>query len=145
MPTVIISDISPTVTKEWKRFFEAELYFPNLHYAALNNCDLPFIDDSIDVISSGSGFGNTEGDKFKTVSEIYRVLKPGGLYVSGEGYVTQETLKSFSLDVQKILLEKRTDIFEDFMILPLPLNLKQLTHKYVVAGQPKMMKAQLPI
>ena len=111
---IIISDLSPTVCREWRKLFSEELFPPNVHYAALDNCDLPFEDNSIDVISSGGGFGNTEGDKYKVVREIYRVLKPGGLYVSGEGYVTQETLKSFSEDIQKILLEKRPDIFEDF-------------------------------
>lgn len=111
---IIISDLSPTVVREWKKLFEKEFNPPNVYYAALDNCDIPFEDNSIDVISSGGGFGNTEGDKFKCLTEIYRVLKPGGLYVSGEGYVTQETLKSFPESVQKILLEKRPDIFEDF-------------------------------
>jgi ubiquinone/menaquinone biosynthesis C-methylase UbiE/DNA-binding XRE family transcriptional regulator len=110
---VIISDLSPAVCREWKKLFEKEFFPPNVSYAALDNCDLPFEDNSIDVISCG-GFGNTEGDKFKAVSEIYRVLKPGGLYLSGDGYVTQETLKSFPEDIQKILLEKRPDIFWDF-------------------------------
>lgn len=39
---------------------------------------------------------------------------PGGIYVSGDGYVTQETLGSYPEYIQKILLEKRPDIFEDF-------------------------------
>ncbi len=111
---VIISDLSPTIVRQWKKLFENELFPPNVHYAALDNCDLPFEDNSIDVISSGGGFGNTEGDKFKVITEIYRVLKPGGLYVSGEGYVSQQTLKSFPEPIQKALLEKRPDLFEDF-------------------------------
>jgi len=111
---IILSDLSPTVVREWKKFFESEVNPPNIYYAALDNCDLPFLDNSIDVISSGGGFSNTEGDKFKCLTEIYRVSKPGGLYFSGEGYVTQETLKSFPENIQKILLEKRPDIFEDF-------------------------------
>jgi len=111
---IIISDWSPTVLREWKKLFEKEFNPPNVYYAALNNCDMPFEDNSIDVISGGGGFGNTEGDKFKALTEIYRVLKPGGLYVAGDGFVTQETLKSFPEGVQKILLEKRPDVFEDF-------------------------------
>lgn len=111
---IIISDLSPTIVREWKKLFDKEFYPPNVHYAALDNCDLPFNDNSIDVISAGGGFGNTEGDKFKALTEIYRVLKPGGLYVSGDAFVTQEMLKSLPLDAQKVLLEKRPDIFDDY-------------------------------
>lgn len=111
---IIISDLSPTVVREWKRLFDSEINPPNVHYIALDNCDLPFKDNSVDVISAGGGFGNTEGDKFKALTEIYRVLKPGGLYVSGDGFVTQETLKKLPLEAQKILLEKRPDIFQDY-------------------------------
>lgn len=111
---IIISDLSPTIVREWKKLFDNEFNPPNAHYAALDNCDLPFLDNSIDVISSSGGFGNIEGDKFKALREIYRVLKPGGLYVSGDGYVTHEALKVLPLYAQKVLLEKRPDIFEDF-------------------------------
>ena len=111
---VIISDLSPTIVREWKKIFDSELNPPNVSYAALDNCDLPFNDNSVDVISSGGGFGNTEGNKFKALTEIYRVLKPGGIFVSGEGYVTQETLTSLPKQAQDVLLEKRPDVFEDF-------------------------------
>ncbi|HBL83837.1 MAG: hypothetical protein A2Y17_08145 [Clostridiales bacterium GWF2_38_85] len=111
---IIISDLSPTVVLEWKKLFENEFFPPNVHYVALDNCDLPFYDNSIDVISAGGGFGNTEGDKFKALIEIYRVLKPGGLYITGDGFVTGEMLKSLPEKAQKVLLEKRPDIFEDY-------------------------------
>lgn len=111
---IIISDLSPTIVREWKKFFEKEIKPPNIYYAALDTCDIPFEDNSIDIISSGGGFVNIEGDKFKALTEIYRVLKPGGLYVSGEGFVTQETFKSLPEYAQKALMEKRPDIFENF-------------------------------
>ena len=111
---IIISDISPTCVREWKKLFDNEIQPPNIHYAVLDNCDLPFEDNSIDVISAGGGFGNTVGDKFKCLTEIYRVLKPGGMYVVGDGFITKEMLKTLPENVQKILLVKRQDVFEDY-------------------------------
>ncbi|MCL2775946.1 MAG: helix-turn-helix domain-containing protein [Oscillospiraceae bacterium] len=127
--SIIISGLSPTVLLEWKNLFETEFFPPNVCYAAVDNCDLPFEDNSIDVISSGDGFGNfsdKRSDKLKVLAEIYRILKPGGLYVSGNGFVTQETLKSFPEDAQKVLLEKRPDIFEDFYDASVTLGFKQI-------------------
>lgn len=111
---IIISDLCPTVIKEWKKLFDNEIQPPNIYYAALNNCDIPFKDNSIDVISAGGGFGNTEGDKRKALSEIYRVLKVGGLYVSGDGYVTNKYYLSLPPKVQEAFMEKFPDIFVDF-------------------------------
>ena len=111
---IIISDLSPTVLREWKKLFDKELNPPYVSYAALDNCDLPFNDNSIDVVSDAGGFANTEGDKYKCLNEIYRVLKPGGMFISGDGHVTQETLKQLPEHAQKVLMERHPDLFENF-------------------------------
>ena len=110
---LIISDISPAVVCGWKKAFDKDFNPPNAHYAALDSCDLPFEDNSIDVVVIG-GFGNTEGDKHKAVKEIYRALKPSGLYVSTDGFVTQDRLKTYPENAQKIMMEKIGYIFEDY-------------------------------
>ncbi len=110
---IIISDLSPTVVREWKKLLDGELHSPNIRYAALDNCDLPFRNDSIDVVSDGGGIGNTEGERQKALSGIYRILKPGGLFVTSTGFVTKETLCALPENVQRQLLEKRPDIFQD--------------------------------
>lgn len=112
--TIIISDLSPTVVQEWKKFLDKELNSPNISYAVFNSCSIPFEDNSIDVISDGGGIGNTEdGDKGKALKDVYRVLKPGGLFVTSTGFVTKETLAQLPIQAQAVLLEKRPDIFED--------------------------------
>jgi Methylase involved in ubiquinone/menaquinone biosynthesis len=111
---IIISDICPTVVQEWKKYLAENHSYPNLQFVVGDNCKLPFSDNSIDVVSSRGGIGNTIGSKIKAIKEVYRVLKPGGLFVSSEGFVTRETLALFDDDVQRILKEKRPDIFEDY-------------------------------
>jgi len=132
---IIISDWSPTVMREWRKLFEEEkLYPPNIHYAALDNCDIPFQDNTIDVVSAGGGFGNTEGDKHKALTEIYRILKPGGLYIVGDGFVTKEMLHSLPKHAQEVLLEKRPDIFEDYYEASVSLGFKTIDNQVYKTG-----------
>lgn len=111
--TIIISDISPTVVREWKKFLDETLDSPNLYYAAFDFCDMPFKDNSIDIISDGGGIGNCEGVKAKALKEAYRVLKPGGKLITSTGFVNKETFAALPEGVQQILAEKRPDVFED--------------------------------
>lgn len=105
--TLIINDLSPTVVNEWKHLLDCELNTPNISYAAFNFCNIPFKDNSIDVVSDCAGIGNTEdGEKGDALKEVYRVLKPGGLFVTTTGFVTKETLAVLPEHVQQILKEK---------------------------------------
>lgn len=112
--TIIINDISPTVVKEWKRHLDNELNSINISYAVFNFCDIPFNDNCIDVVSDGGGIGNTEdGEKGRALKEVYRVLKPGGLFVTSTGFVTKEILSQLPTQAQAILKENRPDVFDD--------------------------------
>lgn len=111
--TIIISDLSPTVVSEWKRFLDKTVDSPNLYYAAFDFCNMPFKDNSIDIISDRGGIGNCVGEKAKALKEAYRVLKPGGKMISSTGFVNKETLAALPVEAQQVLLEKRPDVFED--------------------------------
>lgn len=111
--TIIISDLSPTVASEWKNFLDKTLDSPNLYYAVFDFCNMPFKDNSIDIISDGGGIGNCKGEKSKALKEAFRVLKPGGKLVTSTGFVNKETFAALPMEVQKVLSEKRPDVFED--------------------------------
>lgn len=111
--TIIISDLSPTVVREWKNFLDETLDSPNLYYAAFDFCNMPFKDNSIDIISDGGGIGNCEGVKAKALKEAFRVLKPGGKLITSTGFVNRETLAALPAEAQSVLSEKRPDVFED--------------------------------
>lgn len=111
--TLIISDLSPTVVREWKSFLDKTLESPDIYYAAFDFCNMPFRDNSIDIVSDGGGIGNCVGIKAKALREVHRVLKPGGKLISATGFVNRETLAALPVEVQSVLMEKRPDVFED--------------------------------
>ena len=116
---MIVSDMSPTVVGEWKKFLDKELDSPNLSYAAFDYCQIPLRDSCIDVVSDYGGIANAitakcePGDKGAALKEAYRVLKPGGLLVTASGFVTKETLAGLPGNVQEVLRAERPDVFED--------------------------------
>lgn len=139
---IIISDISPTVAREWKKLFDKEVNPPNVHYAVLDNCDLPFRDNSIDVISDGGGFNNTVGDKEKCIRELYRVLKPGGMCVLGASFAKREHFDTLPGECQKELLEKFPELLDNFYTTLISAGFKKLTAlPSTLAGQQRATKA----
>ena len=111
--TIIISDLSPTIVQEWKAFLDKSLDSPNIYYAVFNFCNMPFNDNSIDVISDCGGIGNCEGIRANALKEAFRVLKPGGKLITTTGFVNKETLAALPEEARRILLEKCPDAFED--------------------------------
>lgn len=113
---ILLNDLCPTVLREWKALFDSmDNPPPNVEYAAFDICDMPFMDESIDVVSGYSAIINIEGgDKGKALKEIHRILKPGGLFVFADQYVSGEYLHTMPPELQSLFQERYPDIFIDF-------------------------------
>jgi len=111
---IMISDLCPTVVSEWKKHFEnMGNPPPNVEYAAFDVCDMPFRDNSLDVVSGSAAIINVEGDRDQALREIVRVLKPGGLFVFDYIFVTEEFYNQMQPQVQKAIRERYPRIFWD--------------------------------
>lgn len=119
---VIVSDLSHTVVEEWKKFLDKELDSPHLCYAAFDFRDIPFNDCTIDTVSDHSGIFNCLENKAAALREVYRVLKPGGLFISYLGFVTKESLAALPE-------EQRQELARDW-----PYIVENLYEETVMAG-----------
>lgn len=109
----IISDLSPAVIREWKKLLHDKLHYSGIYYTVLNHCSLPFVDECIDVVSDGGGIINTvEGTRKEAICEAYRVLKKGGMLISGIGYISREEEKQLPADLVKRIRTEYPEVFE---------------------------------
>ena len=119
---VIVSDLSHAVVEEWKKFLDRELDSPHVCYAAFDFRDIPFNDCTIDTVSDHGGIFNCLENKAAALREVYRILKPGGMFVSYGGFVTKESLAALSE-------EQRSELVRDW-----PCIVENLYEETLLAG-----------
>ena len=102
---VILSDINESMLTVGRDRLTDKGYLQNIQYALLNGEQLPFADNSFDLISIGFGLRNFT-NKEKALRAIYNCLKPGGRLLVLE----------FSKPTNP-LLEKAYDVYS-FSIIP---------------------------
>ncbi len=102
---VVLSDINESMLTVGRDRLTDKGYLQNIQYALLNGEQLPFADNSFDLISIGFGLRNFT-DKEKALRAIYNCLKPGGRLLVLE----------FSKPTNP-LLEKAYDVYS-FSVIP---------------------------
>ncbi|MBQ4349836.1 MAG: methyltransferase domain-containing protein [Clostridia bacterium] len=110
---IIVSDLSPAVVEEWRRFLDAETGSPNLWFAACDFTALPFPDNSFSIVSDAGGVANCIGDRRKALREICRVLRPDGLFVTYSGFISRDTLDAIPDAARVKLRAEFPEAFED--------------------------------
>ena len=111
--SIVVTDLVPGVSAEWKRFLDVRLGSPNLWYAACDFTALPFPDGVFDTVADGGGIANAIGDRHAALREAYRVLKPGGALFTYGLFVTSETAASLPPDTLALLRREYPDAFPD--------------------------------
>ena len=111
---ICLSDLCPTVLCEWKSLFDnMENPPPNVEFAALDVCDMPFSDNSLDVVSGSAAIINIEGNRDKALKEIHRVLKPGGLFAFDLIFVTKDYADTLPKEALKTIKSRFPTAFWD--------------------------------
>lgn len=74
---VVLADINAAMLEVGRDKLRNRGLVSNIRYVQANAEDLPFADDSFDIITIAFGLRNVT-DKQKALQSMYRVLKPGG-------------------------------------------------------------------
>jgi SAM-dependent methyltransferase len=130
---LIASDISPDMLAVAKE----KLKTANIDWQIIDAQELPFDDNSIDLVVCCFGYMFVR-DKVKAFSEVYRVLKPGGVFLfstwdllelNGASYVHRKTAKKY--------LE---DLLPETFLLPFSMNDSKIINENLLqAGFPAII------
>lgn len=107
----LVTDIDQQEIKYLRRYVSELLPEYNISLASFDNFDIPIKDQSLDYITGICGIGSSCGkpenesmknnspvfpDNEKVIHEVYRILKPGGYFI------TEERNMEFEYDLRKI-------------------------------------------
>lgn len=95
---VVLADINASMLNVGRDKLNNEGYVSNIEYVQANAEELPFEDNSFDVISIAFGLRNVT-DKQKALNSMARVLKPGGRLLVLEFSKPQSMLMSKAYDL----------------------------------------------
>ena len=113
---IMLNDLCPTILREWQRHFkQMDNPPPNIEFAAFDVADMPFKDSSMDVICGADAIVNLETDCHAVLTEIYRVLKPGGLFVFDYMFVTEECFNQLPEVPRNIVKQEYPMVFWDYL------------------------------
>jgi ubiquinone/menaquinone biosynthesis C-methylase UbiE len=83
----LASDACSLLIKSWRKHIDIELKQYDINLASFSLMDMPIKSDSLDMITSFIGVSSTragEQGEIQAISEIFRVLKPGGCFIGIE-------------------------------------------------------------
>jgi len=103
----LVTDITTSVIKYLRLFINKNSTEYNVNFASFDNLDMPLKNESLEYITSYQGITSSVGkpaeksyrypaNKEKSIAEVYRVLKPGGYFI------TLESNEECDYDLQKL-------------------------------------------
>jgi SAM-dependent methyltransferase len=104
------TDMEAPFTRIMRSTVNQELANHNISLASFDNRDIPIKDNSLDYVTSTGGIGGaTDGNNAsvfgeeKVISEVYRILRPGGRYVTIEieEWHDQFIAAGFQVEIEK--------------------------------------------
>ena len=80
---VVMNDISLWPLRRWQKLARRKGCWPNLRFAQFDARTMPLASNTVPVVVSRCGISET-ADGYAVISEIFRVLRPGGRFQAAE-------------------------------------------------------------
>jgi len=125
-----LQDISPDILRHAVQKFDAISKKPDTYFSLANGYYLPFQDNVFDKVFHFGGF-NTFGDKKRALSEMTRVVKPGGRIVVGD-----ENMPVWLRDTEfgKVLMNSNPHYQHHIPFEAMPLNARNVSVEWIIGG-----------
>ena len=125
-----LQDISPEIICHAVKKFDSKTKKPNVHFSLANGYYLPFEDGVFDKVFHFGGL-NTFGDKNRALSEMSRVVKPGGRVVVGD-----ENMPVWLRDTEfaKVLMNSNPHYRYLIPFEEIPINARNVSVEWIMGG-----------
>jgi ubiquinone/menaquinone biosynthesis C-methylase UbiE len=111
---IVTNDLAFWHLHEWQKFARRQGCWPNLRFAQFDATRMPIASDSVPAVVGWRSLSSCSVDSEKVLREVFRVLRPGGIYSGLEPQIEIELTPESPPNAQELFREAFPSLSTDF-------------------------------